>query len=112
MLKLLLKCVPCVITAERDAAFVKYVRIFVADLETIARSPDRDEAKSRDFGEALELVCSAFDPAFQFPRHCRTDALVAARKAFGLARGAGVFLGEFCFMELNKIKNRQDRVGT
>ena len=35
--KLILKCVPCVLTAERDARYVGHVRTFVADLESIAR---------------------------------------------------------------------------
>ena len=36
-LKLILKCVPCVLTAERDARYVGHVRTFVADLESLAR---------------------------------------------------------------------------
>lgn len=34
--KLILKCVPCVVTAERDARYVGYIRTFVGDLESIA----------------------------------------------------------------------------
>ena len=36
-LKLILKCVPCVLTAERDARYVGHVRTFVADLESLTR---------------------------------------------------------------------------
>ena len=96
--KLILKCVPCVVTAERDAAYIGFVRTFVADLEAIARTgfaADRGEEGNRDLAEALELVASAFHPDFSFPRHVRTDALVVAQRAFDLARRTGVFLGKY-----------------
>ena len=96
-LKLLLKCIPCVVTAERDAAYIGFIRTFVADLEFIARSRvvAGCETEKGDFAEALQLVASAFDPSLPFPRHVRTDALVVAQRAFDLARRTGLFLKSF-----------------
>ena len=92
-LKLILKCVPCVLTAERDAAYIGFIRTFVADLEVIVRTGVQEE-KGDNLAEALQLVASAFDPSLPFPRHVRTDALVVAQRAFDLARRTGVFLGK------------------
>ena len=92
-LKLILKCVPCVLTAERDAAYIGFIRTFVADLEVIVRTGVQ-EGKGDNVAEALQLVASAFDPSLPFPRHVRTDALVVAQRAFDLARRTGVFLGK------------------